>query len=197
MRSTLLAGLLAFAVSKVTSQDTYWSVQSKPFFLVLKSHNQTINGSYLYPCHEGAAIEGLCLGEKRADDYGQFTHNTSAQTPLPTSGLLTWELRGFNFNVSSAMRFQYNDASNVAIPLFFPGNSDYNAVNFTEAGVMNILSYQDDTKPLPNYSGGPLCRWYICTTYYGYLYQTLAWVMGEGKPQNPTCQKVEVIRQWV
>lgn len=38
---------------------------------------------------------------------------------------------------------------------------------------------------------------YICTTYAGYLYQTLAWTLGNAPPENPTCQKVDVQRLFV
>jgi hypothetical protein len=188
---------MAFAVSTL-AQDTYWSNQSAPFYLVIHSTNETLNGQYLGACHEGAAIEGLCVNNPSTENYVRFNYNTSAQETSPTSGLLTWnlELSGPTQIVSSAMRFSYNPASNVALPLFFPGNSEITQVSFADDGKLGISASQDDTKPLPNYSTTPLYRWQVCTTYYGYLYQTLAWTLGSHSPQNPTCQSVDVYRQF-
>ena len=59
MRGTIIAGALAFAAG-VKAQ--YYANQSAPFYLVLTSQNTTLNGSTLVSCHEGAAIEGLCIG---------------------------------------------------------------------------------------------------------------------------------------
>lgn len=42
-------------------------VQSKPFYLVL-DYAGKYNGSALVACHEGAAIEGLCVGGKPGAD---------------------------------------------------------------------------------------------------------------------------------
>lgn len=42
----------------------------------------------------------------------------------------------------------------------------------------------------------PFAR-YICDTYYGYRYTTLAWVLGNAPPQNPTCCAVDVVRQFI
>jgi hypothetical protein len=202
MRSSFIAGLLALT-SSAFAQDTYWSNQSAPFHLVIKSKNDTLNGKYLGACHEGAAIEGFCVASASNENYATFNYNTSAQETPPVSGLLTWSLQigggsgGSLQNVSSAMRFSYNPASNLALPLLFPGNSDYTLVSFDKDGKLGISAYQDDTKPLPNYNSTVNYRWYVCTTYYGYLYQTLAWTLGSHSPQNPTCQKVDVYRKFV
>lgn len=197
MLKSILASLLTLTVSQVAAQDgPYYGNQSAPFYLVLKSENTTINGSYLSACHEGAAIEGLCLTPPSTSEYLHFTYNTSSYDPSATSGLLTWLLPAGNLNVSSSMRLSYGPASNVATPVIFPNDIDGTFVNFTAENQLGIKSYQDDTKPLPNYGEETVFRWYACMTYYGYLYHTLAWVMGKGEPQNPTCQKVEVFRIW-
>ncbi|KAF4628641.1 hypothetical protein G7Y89_g9516 [Cudoniella acicularis] len=148
------------------------------------------------PATKGAAIEGLCVGGPVNTYSGQYYFNTSSVPDVNTTGLLTWELHGGNFNLSSPMDFSYNPASNVAVPLFTPSETGTN-VAFDERNRMNLQQYLDDTKPLPNYAVKPLYRWYVCTTYAGYLYQTLAWVMGDGKPENPTCQKVDVVRVFI
>ena len=125
MRISIFASLIALAASTATAQYTN---QSAPFNLILLSQNDTLNGSALGACHEGAAIEGLCVsGPPTADaGYSQFQFNTSS-TPfnynatIGETGYLTYELRGGNFNVSEPMGLTYNPASNVAVPEFNPG----------------------------------------------------------------------------
>lgn len=199
MLKSILAGLLAIASTQVAAQNApFYGNQSAPFYLTLKSSNTTLNGKYLSACHEGAGIEGFCPSSPSNSTYLQFTYNTSSYETNPTSGLLTWLLPAGNLNVSSTMQFSINSGSNVAMPLLFPGDSNPQFVNFTSEGRLGLPAYQDDTQPLPNYNstGGQLYRWYVCKTYYGYLYQTLAWTLGKAKPQNPTCEKVEVYRVW-
>ncbi|KAH8650576.1 hypothetical protein BGZ60DRAFT_388937 [Tricladium varicosporioides] len=190
--------LLTTLALVATASAQYYANQSAPFNLVLKSSNSTLNGSALYACHEGAAIEGLCLGGPPTNSQSDvFTFNTTSIPDVNTTGLLTWELHGGNFNLSSPLSFSYNPASNVAFPVFMPSDTSNLQVGFDECGKMYVSGYQDDTKPLPNYEASKLYRWVICKTYYGYLYTTLAWVMGKGEAQNPTCQAVEVYRVFV
>jgi hypothetical protein len=82
--------------------------QSKPFALVLISENKSINGSALFACHEGAAIEGLCTGGplKGSDASTTFHLNTTknefvANKTAGKTGVLTWELQ--NIGVSSQL----------------------------------------------------------------------------------------------
>ncbi|KZF26738.1 hypothetical protein L228DRAFT_17820 [Xylona heveae TC161] len=201
----LLAGLTSSAMAQFTNQ-------SAPFYLVVISQNHTINGSALVACHEGAAIEGLCVGGSIATSspggikgVSQYNFNGSSNpyiqnATLGETGLLTYVLRGGNFNESEAMGFATNPASNVALPLFYPGEDNYQLIAFDSHNRLNIQAYVDD-RIVPAYSGienKAYYRWYVCSTYYtGYNYETLAWVYGDHKPQNPTCQKVEVKRVFV
>ncbi len=86
MRSSSL--IFAFAASRAVAQFTS---QSKPFNLVLSSSNKTLNGGLLGACHEGAAIEGLCVDVGAKDPsapYNQYTFNTTAgATPVPNIGI--------------------------------------------------------------------------------------------------------------
>jgi hypothetical protein len=202
MRTSILATLLALTVSTATAQFTN---QSAPFNLILLSHNKTLNGSALGACHEGAAIEGLCLAGNPTPGttYEQFQFNTSVpastyNATLGEPGYLTYLLRGGNFVESEAMSLTYNPASNVAVPEFTPGVYGGTLVAFDEDAKMNIQSYVDDRVDPP--VGGPVkayYRWYVCKTYVGYSYATLAWVLGDHSPQNPSCVKVEVVRVFV
>lgn len=190
--------LLAIA-STVTAQYTN---QSALFSLVLTSCNLTINASILAPCHEGAAIEGLCVGTAPAVNISTayFQFNTTGDDTdiepalsLGVTGLLTYELRGSNFNLSSPMSLSINPTSNVAIPIFTPGD-EVTYVAFDADEKLNIQGSLDDTVYPQKYSQTAYYRWYSCITDYGYTYQTLAWVIGPGAPENPTCVEVDVVR---
>lgn len=101
---------------------------------------------------------------------------------------------GGNFEVSEPMTITPNLISNVAIPLFTP--SEFGSlVQFDKSNRLNVPGYIDDTvSPINTNAPKGYYRWYVCNTYYGYAYQTLSWVIGNKAPQNPSCQKVEVVR---
>lgn len=101
--------------------------------------------------------------------------------------------------VSEPLMFSYDPGTNVAIPVFFPSLESPTYVSFDKNEHMYIKSYTNDTVTPPTYADPPfkLYRWYMCETYYGsYTYQTLAWTVGKAKPQNPSCQKIEVVREF-
>lgn len=203
MKSLILASVLALTTSIVSAQVFN---QSAPFNLVIISTNATLNGSSLISCHEGAAIEGLCaptttgLSNSTGSLYQLNTTDTGLEPNITIGepGVLTYELQGSNFNYSEPMNLAYYPTSNVALPLFEPGY-DATQVAFDNCEKMNIQGYVDDTSSPPKF--GPSVayyRWVVCTTYYSsYTYQTLAWVVGDGEAQNPTCQKVDVVRVFV
>jgi hypothetical protein len=93
------------------------------------------------------------------------------------------------------MSLSFNPVSNVAIPLLTPSNSG-TQVAFREDKLF-IPGYSDDLLSTPNNAPKDYNRWYVCETNAGYLYTTLAWVMGDTTPQNPTCQKVDVVRVFI
>ncbi|KAF2204507.1 hypothetical protein GQ43DRAFT_409307 [Delitschia confertaspora ATCC 74209] len=211
MKSAILALALSLAVT-VTAQEflydppeSYYPDQSESFKLVVVSSNGTVNGSTLSACHSGAAIETLCLSNvgspsKPSDiPATPFNFNVSSSETTNTTngpGLITYLLRGGNFNASSPMQFSYNPGSNVVTAELSPSATGQE-VSFDQNGLLYISSYYDDTKPDVPFNGEltKLYRWYACNQYFGgYRYFSLAWVMGEGKPQNPTCVKVDVKR---
>ncbi|OCL02003.1 hypothetical protein AOQ84DRAFT_197696 [Glonium stellatum] len=196
MKASFIASLFAFAAATAVAQYT---TQSAPFYLIVLSQNATLNGTALDACHEGAAIEGLCRGGSIAPSTAsttlfQFNTSSSSNTTVDQAGYLSWELRGGNFNLSEPMGLAFNPVSNVAVPLFTPGNEDSTLVSFDKNDLMNIGGYLDDRVVPPTQMTQQYYRWYICTTYYGYTYETLAWVLGQYPPENPSCQKVHVKR---
>jgi len=70
-------------------------------------------------------------------------------------------------------------------------------VAFDEDEKLVLPAYVDDSTNPPTIGEREYERWVVCETYVGYAYTTLAWVMGSGKAQNPTCQSVEVFRVFV
>ena len=149
-------------------------------------------------------VEGLCLGSKydknTISPSTTFRFNTSFYDQNPTDqagkqGLLTWDLIGGNFVAPSSMALSYNPISNVAVPLFSPGEQG-TSVGFDRNNKLYIQGYIDDTVSPPKTNAQKkYYRWYMCNTYVGYSYTTLAWTLGNGVPQNPSCQKVEVVRK--
>ena len=126
-----------------------------------------------------------------------FTLNYSSSLTVDPAvgqlGYLTYELRGGNFNLSSPLELSYNPSSNVAVPLFTPSESGLE-VSFKSDNYLGIPTFLDDTVSPPAYKEGVDYRWYICETNAGYVYTTLAWVLGKGKPQNPSCVKADIKR---
>jgi len=194
MRSSVFAPLLAFAAAGCSAQ---YLNQTAPFNLVLLSSNGTINGTALGACHEGAAIEGLCLGGSSPFQLN-YTASATITPSIGVTGLLTYWLQGGNFYLSSPMELSYNPTSNVAVPLFTPGE-DETEVAFGDDNLLGIPNFGvDDTiAPANTYDPKTYYRWYVCDTYVGYAYTTLAWVMGDTVPENPTCQKVDVLRVYI
>jgi len=203
--STLATATLALAA--LTSAQ--YLNQTAPFKLVLSSaHNETLNGSSLFACHEGAAIEGACLAGRMTTipTYASsFQFNYSDSIPpqnadAGTEGYLTYFLQGANFAISQPMELTMLESSNVAHPIFSPSETG-TVVAFDNKEMLNIQEYVDDTLYPPRaLEDGPRAyyRWYLCTTYYGgYTYETLNWVLGSFPPQNPSCQKVDVKREYL
>lgn len=182
MKTAILA-LVGAIASVVNAQEPYYNVSSKPFHLVVKSAtNKTLNGRTLFACHEGAAIEGLCLGDKKLSTADVYNFNTSVySTPtnsaIGDTGILTWLLPTAGQSYSSALSLSANPISNVAVPLFYPGDTDAQQVAFDNKGLLNIQGYLDDSVfPFNATETKAYYRWYICETYVGYQYTTLAWV---------------------
>jgi hypothetical protein len=76
MKTTILAVLGALASMATAQDEPYYNVTSKPFHLVVKSAtNKTLNDRTLSPCHEGAAIEALCLGGKKLSTASVYNFN--------------------------------------------------------------------------------------------------------------------------
>ena len=201
MRTSTLASLMALAASATAQYPN----QTAPFALVVYSpQNETYNGTTLGACHEGAALEGLCISAPYASSLpssvSTFTQNYSAAAaPLPmvgTVGYLTYELQGANFNLSSPMEFSYNPASNVAVPLFTP-SAGGQEIAFNE-DQLGVVTFSDDTiTPPAEVPTFYFDRWYICETNAGYDYITLAWVLGDTTPENPSCVKAFINRVFV
>jgi len=194
MKSAISSAILALAAGTAFAQSPY-SNQSAPFYLKVVSSNATLNGASFISCHEGAAIEGLCLSDYPGDTYYL---NTSTIAGQESSGLLVWNLVGSNFVESEPMDLFYSPTSNVALPLFEPQEFGLQ-VEFDENNLLAVENYVDDTVSPPTAGNTTLYRrWAICQTYYtGYTYTTLSWILGPGPAENPSCQSVDVTRVWV
>jgi hypothetical protein len=223
-RNVLASATLTLSVlTTFTSAQTYPN-QTAPFQLKIISYdNSTLNGSSVYACHEGAAIEGIC-------NQGQLTSvPTSASTftfnytdgqvvddpSIGVPGYLTYLLQASAVNVSEPLELTLLESSNIAHPIFTPSETG-SQVAFDSKDLLNVRlifiytwSLTDQVKQIQSYvddmvyppqAGSPKAyyRWYLCTTYYSsYTYETLNWVLGSFPPQNPSCQKVDVKREYI
>ena len=189
----LTATLTLLVVTGVTAQMTN---QSGPFNLQIVSTDSQWNGQYLLACHEGAAIESLCPGGTEGPQPFFFNYSSAVDADPSTQGFLTWVLHGANFNVSEPMRLIYDPTSNLAVPLLQPdGNGQ--PIGFNVDNFMYIQGFDDSVWPRSESTVIPYYRWYVCETYVGYVYNTLAWGLGQAAPQNPSCSEAQVKRVFV
>ncbi|KAF2628798.1 hypothetical protein BU25DRAFT_32369 [Macroventuria anomochaeta] len=206
---TATSTLILLLAATINAQ--FYNETSKPFNLVLTSENTTINGSTLSACHTGAALESLCLSKgggvsnPNPITAATFNFNTSTNpfTPnatLGTPGILTWTLKTSSIDVPSSVYFNYDPTTDSAIPILTPGSERPQLLAFDDQDRLNVQGYIDWTANPPNGTGTTMgyYRWYACQTYFsGYAYENLAWGLGAGKPENPTCVSVGVKRVFV
>lgn len=203
MKITSLA--LPLAVASVTSAQ-YYNITSAPFYLVVTSDDGSINDT-LTACHTGAALESLCLSNSKTlskpnpSSPAVFNFNTSiySQPPAPsfgTPGILTWILRS-NPSIPSSVFFNYDPTTDIAVPILGPGDSNAQSLAFDAKDQLTVQGYVDWSVNPPNGTGNwkEYYRWYACNTdYAGYQYEVLAWGLGPGKPENPSCVAVKAMR---
>ncbi|EME45809.1 hypothetical protein DOTSEDRAFT_71487 [Dothistroma septosporum NZE10] len=190
------------ALLSLASVATAQTVQSKPFYLVLDCASK-YNGSALVSCHEGAGIESLCVAATLGSNVKGSTYMLNTTTGevgdknAGTPGTLVYKLPiSGGVGESEPMQLSYNEASNVALPLFEPSTTA-TLVAFDKDNHMNIQSYIDDTVVPAKTGELAYYRWYVCkSNYEGTQYSTLNWVAGKYPPQNPSCEKVEVVRKF-
>lgn len=209
MKATPLALCLA-AATIVAAQD-YYNITSRPFNLVITSKNGTINDT-LGACHTGAALESLCLSNSNttskpnSSPAAVFNFNTSiySQAPAPSlgvPGILTWSLQTANIgNISSSVYFNYDPTTDIAVPILNAGSSNPQQLAFDANDKLTVQGYIDWTASPPNGTGNwkEYHRWYACDTYFAaYQYFNLAWGLGPGTPENPSCVAVDVTRVFI
>ncbi len=91
------AALLSLASSALAAQ------QSRPFYLVAVSHFAAINNTAFVACHEGAAIEGFCVGQKIPKTKAEAaTYRLNNTKQNPDEGLLSYQLVGNKFKGTAA-----------------------------------------------------------------------------------------------
>ncbi|KAJ4371548.1 hypothetical protein N0V83_004767 [Neocucurbitaria cava] len=202
--TSLVASLIA------TASAQYYNITSPPFHLTVTSADGTTN-STLSACHTGAALESLCLSTgppttSKPDPIAAalFAFNTSiySQAPAPglgAPGVLTYSLPSIP-PIPSTLFFSYDPTTDIALPILGPGDENAQQLAFADDGRLSVQGYVDWSVSPPNGTGGvrEYFRWYACVTYYsGYQYEALAWGLGPGKPENPSCVSVDVRRVFV
>lgn len=205
MRSTL--SIFAAISAMATAATAAAGDQSAPFNLKLSSADAALDGSYLYSCHSGAAIEQLCIGNKTTEGLrfpGYYlNHTTTNDVKGFEAGILTWNMPFGGSSgdyVNEPLTMYQQASSNVAVLVFRPAYaSDGVNVGFDADNKLFLYTYVDDTVTPPVATGEPFLfyNWNVCQTYYsGYRYFALAWVTA-GTPVNPSCKAVSVIREFI
>ncbi|KAF2849878.1 hypothetical protein T440DRAFT_468938 [Plenodomus tracheiphilus IPT5] len=207
--NSFIFSLATATLAIAQSDEPYYNVTSKPFNLFVTSEDGAVNSS-LGACHVGAALESLCLSASNSiskpdpGDAAVFNFNTSiySQAPEPTfgvPGILTWILHGFDFNASSSVYFSYVPTDDIVLPILQAGSSNPQLLAFDTQDKLNIQGFIGRTvqPPTPG-TYSEIYRWYACQTYFAsYLYVNLAWKLGTGKPENPSCVAVNVTRTFI
>ncbi|KAK0674238.1 hypothetical protein QBC41DRAFT_51861 [Cercophora samala] len=183
--------------------------QTGPFLLrVVAADNDTLVGKYLTTCRAGAAIESLCIGSNDVNNFTlSFYYNYTIVNGQPSkTGFLTWWLPVISaegpMTISEPMSLVFEPGSNVALPMFTPTQAG-TPVGW-ENDALFIAAPYDDSKFRPNVypnattTDGSIMRqlrnWHSCWVLYSaYYYNSVGWVSG-GKPRNPTCEPVSIVR---
>lgn len=140
----LFSTLVALASAQDYNQSALFTLQ------IISADNSTLNGSSLFACHEGAAIEGLCQAGQMttistAAETFHFNFSNSQVAPTDPSigitGILTFLLQGGNFNESEALTLFTPLSSNVALPLFEPSNNVF-SVAFDSDDLLNVSLFR-------------------------------------------------------
>ncbi|CAO2655924.1 Nn.00g047270.m01.CDS01 [Neocucurbitaria sp. VM-36] len=202
-----ITSLILSLIATTTAQ--YYNITSPPFYLIVTSPDGSINDT-LSACHTGAALESLCLSNSNSTSKPnpinavKFSFNTTiySEPPAPslgTPGILTWILPA-SPPIPSSVFFSYEPTTDIALPILLPGDDQAQQLAFDKNEKLTVQGYVDWTVSPPDGTGGAkeYYRWYACLTYYsGYQYETLAWGLGPGKPENPSCVEVSVRRMFV
>jgi hypothetical protein len=193
---SFLASFLLASVALAAPAKRQEEVSSPPFALIIQSTNASINGRVLFAAHSGAAIENLNPGGTNTTlvSSNTFVFNTTddgyTDPVLGPAGTIAWTLRGGNFEISEPLSFEYSPTSDLAVPRLSP--SEYGTQFYFVNDTLVIAQF--------NNVGGviPLDRFYLCELSpqenNGYAYTSLAWKLGQGRPDNESCQKVTVKR---
>ncbi|SMQ55795.1 unnamed protein product [Zymoseptoria tritici ST99CH_3D7] len=193
MKSTIAgtaAALLALS-SSLAAQTT----QSAPFRLAISGSAKAVDGKVLSACHEGAAIEGLCISDPAGSTF-QF--NTTTGQSEPNVGTITYKLDAGTVQPSYGLTFLYSPSSTLAHAQF-GGIGQEQQFGFDKDNKLYVPTYYDESVYPPKSLGSskPEYHWYLCNyNYAGYGYQSLNWAVGDAKPKNPTCAKVDVVRRY-
>ncbi|GAB0135711.1 hypothetical protein EsDP_00004038 [Epichloe bromicola] len=178
-------------------------LQSKPFKLIVRSEDKELNGRAFGTCSEkidGMSLSSMCLINSTGTfDSSAIFHLVTEQDAQSGPGGVAGYLIYYIHKNPQSMSFFNFPSSNVALTLFYSGIGSGQPVGFDEHQQMNYVAAFDDTTSPPSASTRVLKNWYFCTTRYmtEQPLQTLNWVIGIAKPQNPSCVKVDVERQFV
>ncbi|KAI0105087.1 hypothetical protein GGR51DRAFT_560691 [Nemania sp. FL0031] len=196
-------GLAATAVAQNLTQEG-------PFALRVKgqARNSTING-YLHTVDVGPiltekpiqyeAISSPPAGNLTYEFY--FNYTGFSESNGNTVGLVisdaTLESNAGSGFYGRPMSLQFSAASNIAYALTGAGSAS--SIGFNQENKAFINTYFDDSTYVPGEPPSPgdfdLYSWAICWQFFARVYMpSLSWVT-YGPSHNPTCERVDLIRE--
>ncbi|KAK3313525.1 hypothetical protein B0H66DRAFT_629474 [Apodospora peruviana] len=206
--STLLTAFALWSV--VVSATEVVDKSSDPFHLKIQSPSEAnLNNKYLFACHVGADIRGLCVENNNT----RFQKNEPAWIFYFQQNDTAKELGAVSWNMllksSDAiwpslmmpMSFQFVDEKNVA-PAYFKAAEAEHRIKWngnemvvptaTDADCIQA-GFEPSNKTERNAS-----KWCVCWSYLGagqvYFRRAISWVLGS-QPDNDSCDAVTVVKE--
>ncbi|PVH83904.1 hypothetical protein DL98DRAFT_613184 [Cadophora sp. DSE1049] len=225
MRS-LIFGILAFmaAISTAVTYDIPkqpFPEESPPFKLVLLSSNSSLDGMTLFACRQVILTDSLCtvnsrdmphMGRPVPDTPRVTTFHLNYTTEpeathqqvspdLGVEGILTRHYANYYTDwMPASMRLGYTRAGH-AVTLFRGGQERATVVGFDKEDKL-FLWGRDDGSLMPQHEVTEdecytaVYHWYVCMTKWMTEFETVVWSSGD-KPDDPTCQKVDIKRVFI
>ena len=197
--------ILVPSVSTTLSAAT----RSAPFHLSIRSDNTTYNNTAITTCHQGAALTSLCVGAHPVNltEAAPFALNIvttpsgilefAAPTPPTTTpnATSTWFPMNFWFDVYTNVVMGFFQPLSAEIPI------QPTQLMFDAGGLLVMEAPVLDDRLSPNWkptgnNATAVNRWFVCETWppAAYITTSVVWGLGEAKPQNPSCVKVDVVK---
>ncbi|KAI1111329.1 hypothetical protein F5Y14DRAFT_426113 [Nemania sp. NC0429] len=209
-----LYGLIVATVTVAQGDDIPDLIADGPFALRVKgrAHKSPIDG-YLHTVVAPAYLEAQLVLHYDATSVPDIADNSSYRFYFNYTGNMQSKGNELGFFVSDitvgepnplgllgkAMSLQYKPNTNVALPVLGASAGTVDLTGFDRHHEAFLDYYSDDATSVPNQPANVSLdinyySWAICwQTYWAVYGPTLSWIT-TGKPHNPTCELVDLLR---